>query len=186
MSTAYKFDLTQDVTITIKNVYDPTKANETVDTTGLDMLAGLQDTQFATGAASLGTPHIDEYDEYGKVLVAEKNGFKGANAFALRLYGSDLNGGANQYVVLFPGDEFKITAKGAAALYYAAINAENIEVTAEPAVITPTPYVPEVVKVFDTTAEEELDRTTGVGDDGDPINFDSEAYTEEMIDEVSA
>ena len=178
MSTAYKIDASVESVITIKNVYDPTA--KTVDLTGLDMLEGFEDVQFATGYASLGTPHIDEYDEDGKVIVTEKNGFKGANAFALRLYGG------NQYITLFPGDEFKITAKGNAALYYAAINAENIEVTAAPAVITPPPYVPETVKVFDTDADEYLDRTTGVGDDGDPINFDSEAYTEEMEEEVSA
>jgi hypothetical protein len=183
MSTAYKIDASVESVITIKNVYDPTV--KTVDLTGLDMLEGFEDVQFATGYASLGTPHIDEYDEDGKVIVAEKNGFKGANAFALRLFGG------NQYITLFPGDEFKITAKGNAALYYAAINAENIEVTAVPAVVTDAegkavPYVPETVKVFDTDADEYLDRTTGVGDDGDPINFDSEAYTAEMDEEVSA
>lgn len=163
--------------------YDQYKiANRSLESIG-DL---LEDTQFATGAASLGNPHIDEYDEKGKVIVDEKNGFAGAHAVSIRLFGSDMTGGGNQFVTLFPGDELKIECEhGPAALYYGSLKADGLKVTFDgDKSVDPVPYEAKQVAVFDTDAEYFLDRGTGVGDE-ESINFDSEAYTAEVINNTS-
>ena len=142
-------------------------------------IEGLEDTtegyQWNTGKAMVGDPYIDEYLNKGKALVDEVDGFAGLHAFALRLFGG------NQYFTLLPGDSIKLAAKGQAALYYATIKGDGIKVEATPTVITEGEDREDNGPVFTDDADEEyFDRTTGVGDDGDPINFDSEAYTEEI------
>lgn len=177
MSKKIAIDITTESTITITNVFGTAEYEKyKVAPKAIDMIEDqLESSMFATGAASLGTPHIDEYDQKGKVLVDETNGFDGLHAFALRLFGG------NQYITLLPGDSLKIKADGNAAAYYAMIKADGIKVEATPAVVTPSTDrgVDEGPVFTDDGDETFLDRGTGVGSEG-AIEFDSEKATDEM------
>lgn len=179
MSKKIAIDISAKSVITITNTYGTTEYDKyKVAPKAIDMIEDqLEGEMFATGAASLGTPHIDEYDQKGKVLVAETNGFDGLHAFALRLFGG------NQYVTLLPGDSIKIAAEGGAAAYYAMIKADGIKVEATPVVVTPGDDrgVDEGPVFTDDGDETFLDRDTGVGDD-ESIDFDSKKYTEDVIE----
>lgn len=170
-------DISTESVITITNVYGTEDYQKyRVSSKSVDMIGDqLEGMMFATGAASLGDPHVDEFDQMGKVFVDETNAFDGLHAFALRLFGG------NQYVTLLPGDSIKIKAVGNAAAYYAMIKADGIKVEADPVVVTPGDDrgVDEGPVFTDDGDEPVLDRGTGVGDDA-AINFNGKEVTDEM------
>lgn len=176
MSKKIAIDVTKETAITITNTFgteDYEKYRVSVKSVGM-LEDRLEGDMLATGAASLGDPHVDEYDQMNKVVVPETNAFDGLHAFSLRLFGG------NQYITLLPGDSIKLMASGNAAVYYTMIKADGIKVEAT-GVITPgEDRATDEGPVFtDDGDETPLDRGTGVGDEAS-IKFDSEKVTDEM------
>lgn len=157
-------------TVVLKNIYGTEEYVAPSADLALENLNRLpDDAVFNTGLATIGDPHIDEYLNAGKALLVDKEAWNAKHIAAIRLYKS------NSYIYLNPGDEISIETKCAEeTVYYSMMKCDFLKVTGA---------VTESDAEEEEVAEDEeiyLDRTTGIGDDGDPINFDSEGATADM------
>lgn len=178
-------DLTKCGIATIKNIYTEGYVDKSDE--ALALLNPIKDNLvFNTGSSAVGDPYIDAtYVEgnVGKALVADNSPFEYKHIASLRLYG----GSGNSFVYLNPGDTIELAVTPEQAMFYLGQKGGYLDVTVKSTgenganVITEVPDAP-----ADDIVEPYLDRTTGIGDDGDPINFDSEAVTENMLPKQNA